>query len=211
MGRIYKITNDINNKVYVGQTVKTIKKRWQQHKCNSTKDYFKQITLYKAFNKYGIEHFHMEEIEEVENNLLDEREKYWIKFYDSYNHGYNSTLGGREIALYSFDTEQIIQDYYDLKTARKVALKYGVDHSTIDRILNEHNIKRFSQRIYNGQRIIARKDEQVLHFDSISSCADYLIQNNITKSKTFQAVKQWVSDVANGRKDSYYGWNFSKE
>ena len=57
MGRIYKITNDINNKVYIGQTIKTLTKRWQQHKCNSTKEYFKQIVLYKAFKKYGIEHY----------------------------------------------------------------------------------------------------------------------------------------------------------
>ena len=211
MGRIYKITNDINNKVYIGQTIKTLTKRWQQHKCNSTKEYFKQIVLYKAFKKYGIEHFHIEEIEEVENDLLDEREKYWIRCYDSYNQGYNSTIGGREIALYDFDEDQIIQDYYRLKTARKVALKYGVDHNTIDRILNEHGIKRYSQRIYNGQNILAQKDDTTLHFDSVTSCADYLINNNKKKKKTFQTVKQWVSDVANGRKESYYGWKFSKE
>ena len=143
--------------------------------------------------------------------MLDEREKYWIRCYDSYNQGYNSTIGGREIALYDFDEDQIIQDYYRLKTARKVALKYGVDHNTIDRILNEHGIKRYSQRIYNGQNILAQKDDTTLHFDSVSSCAEYLINNNITKSKTFQTVKQWVSDVANGRKESYYGWRFSKE
>ena len=69
MGRIYKITNDINNKIYIGQTIKTLTKRWQQHKCNSTKEYFKQIVLYKAFKKYGIEHFYIEEIEEVENDF----------------------------------------------------------------------------------------------------------------------------------------------
>lgn len=211
MGYIYKITNDINNKIYIGQTVNTIEKRWRQHKCNSTKEYFSQVVLYKAINKYGIEHFHIEEIEKVENGKLDEREKYWIKYYDSYNHGYNSTIGGREVALYDFDEQQIIRDYLELKTARKVALKYGTDHSTIDAILNKHGIQRFGQRAYNGQKIKAEKDEKVIHFNSVSDCADYLIANNITKSKTFQTVKQWVSDVANNRKESYYGWKFSKE
>lgn len=211
MGHIYKITNDINNKVYIGQTVKTIKKRWQQHQCNSSKEYFNQVVLYKAISKYGIEHFHIEEIETVDNQYLDEREKYWIKYYDSYNHGYNSTIGGREIALYDFDEEQVINDYANLKTARKVALKYGVDHNTIDSILNKHRVKRFSQRVYHGQKIKAEKDGEILHFDSVSDCADYLISQNITKSKVFQTVKQWVSDVANNRKESYYGWNFSKE
>ena len=211
MGYIYKITNDVNNKVYIGQTVKTIKKRWQQHQCNSKKEYFSQIVLYKAMNKYGLEHFHIEEIENVENNMLDEREKYWIKYYNSYNNGYNSTIGGREIALYDFNEEQIISDYIELKSARKVALKYNVDHSTIDRILNANNVERFDQRGCVGKKIKAEKDCIILHFQSISDCADYFINNNLTKSKSFQTVKQYVGDVANHRKESYYGWKFSKE
>ena len=84
MGFIYKITNTINQKCYVGQTVKTLEKRFSQHKNNYTKPYFQQIVLYKAFKKYGIENFTFEEVEEVSNELLDEREKYWIKFYNSY-------------------------------------------------------------------------------------------------------------------------------
>ena len=103
-------------------------------------------------NKYGLEHFHIEEIENVENNMLDEREKYWIKYYNSYNNGYNSTIGGREIALYDFDEEQIISDYIELKSARKVALKHNVDHSTIDRILNTNNVERFNQRGCVGKK-----------------------------------------------------------
>lgn len=211
MGYIYKITNDINNKVYIGQTIKPVQKRWQQHICNSSKEYFEQIALYKAFKKYGVEHFYIEEIEEVKNELLDEKEKYYIKIYDSYNNGYNSTIGGREIALYNFDEQQIINDYYELKTARKVALKYNVDHNTIDRILNLNNVERFTQRQYNGQHIKAQKDNIELSFDSITECAEYLICNGITKSKKLQTVKQWVSDVANKRRKSYYGWIFSKE
>lgn len=57
MGYIYKITNNLNNKIYIGQTVKTVEKRFQQHKNNSNKSYFSHIVLYKAFNKYGIENF----------------------------------------------------------------------------------------------------------------------------------------------------------
>ena len=76
MGFIYKITNKLNNKIYIGQTTKTVEKRFQQHKNNSNKEYFSQIILYKAFNKYGIENFICETIEEVPNDKLDEREKY---------------------------------------------------------------------------------------------------------------------------------------
>ena len=41
MGFIYKITNKLNNKIYIGQTIKTVNKRFQQHKNNSNKDYLK--------------------------------------------------------------------------------------------------------------------------------------------------------------------------
>ena len=51
MGYIYKITNTLNGKIYIGQTVKSLQKRFTQHKNNSNKPYFSQIVLYKAFNK----------------------------------------------------------------------------------------------------------------------------------------------------------------
>ena len=212
MGYIYKIINGINNKIYIGQTRKTINKRWQQHICNSTKDYFSQVVLYKAFAKYGIEHFTIKSIEEVDDELLDEKERYWIDYFNTYYHGYNSTLGGKAIALYDFDEQQVIRDFHELKTARKVAEKYGVDHNTVDGILNKHQVERYSQRIYHGQKVIAEKDGIRLRFGSIVECAEYLIANNHTKSKQVRTVKQYISDTINNRKQGdYYGWVFSKE
>ena len=123
MGYIYKITNTINNKVYIGQTVKTVQKRFTQHKNNSNKKYLSQIVLYKAFNKQGIENIKCEEIEEVSNNKIDEREKYWIEYYDSYFNGYNSTLGGKATQLYNWDVDDIIEKYHILKSANHLAFK----------------------------------------------------------------------------------------
>lgn len=80
----------------------------------------------------------------MSNDKLDEREKYWIEYYDSYFNGYNSTLGGRATQLYNWDIEDIIEKYYELKSARAVAKELGCDHSTIDQILNENGVKRFS-------------------------------------------------------------------
>jgi hypothetical protein len=45
-------------------------------------------------NKYGNEHFHIEEVEECPLEILSEREKYWIKYFFSYENGYNATMGG---------------------------------------------------------------------------------------------------------------------
>ena len=91
MGFIYKIWNEVNDNLYIGQTIRPLGSRWSQHKQNA-KD--QNSHLYLAMRKYGIENFHIELIEEVANDQLNDREKYWISYYNTYFDGYNSTLGG---------------------------------------------------------------------------------------------------------------------
>ena len=195
MGYIYKITNKINNKCYIGQTIKNYEERFRQHQLNYTKEYFSQIVLYQAFKKYGIENFNFEPIEEVEKNQLDEREKYWIKYYDSYYNGYNSTLGGRLVELYDWDETAIIQRYMELKSARKVARELGCDHSTIDKILNRNKIKRFSLAESAGRGTTIIENENIKKsFPCPSECAQWLIDNNYTKSKNLENVTHYLRD-----------------
>lgn len=94
MGYIYKITNTVNGKLYIGQTRKTIEERFEMHLKNAKKHINRY--LYDAMNKYGYDNFIPSLIEECEDNLLDEREIYWIKFYNTTNKdiGYNMTIGG---------------------------------------------------------------------------------------------------------------------
>lgn len=195
MGHIYKITNTLNNKVYIGQTVKTVEKRFQQHKNNSNKSYFSQIVLYKAFNKYGIDNFICEEIEQVPNELLDDREKYWIEYYNSYFEGYNSTLGGRATQLYNWDVDDIIEKYQELKSARKVAKVLGCDHSTIDRILNENNVPRFTPSQQQSKAVIfINKDGEEFWFETTRDAALWLIENKYTRMTNPTIVRQEICD-----------------
>lgn len=194
MGYIYKITNKVNNKIYIGQTIKTVEKRFQQHKNNSNKPYFSQIVLYKAFNKYGIDNFICEQIEEVPNELLDEREKYWIEYYDSYFNGYNSTLGGRLVELYNWDIDDIIEKYLNLKSARKVAEVIGCDHSTIDRILNSNNVPRFTLAQQNSSPVVCIKNNEELHFETTTAAAEYFINNGISKRANIKSLRQDINN-----------------
>ena len=102
---IYKIKNNINEKVYIGQTVKKMETRWKEHKRNlnyrnNGNEKFKKSKLYSSMNKYGIENFSIEIIEFVDTReKMNEREIFWINFYDSFNKGLNLTLGGESGCL----------------------------------------------------------------------------------------------------------------
>jgi group I intron endonuclease len=97
-GIIYLITNLINMKGYVGQTIQSIEKRWKNgHIYESKKNNPSQV-LYRAIKKYGIDNFEIEEICTADNQEeLDIKEQYWIfelnTFIDN-NKGYNMTWGG---------------------------------------------------------------------------------------------------------------------
>jgi len=91
MGYIYLISNDVNERQYVGYT-EDIERRWREHK-NAAKN--GDVVLYRAMRKYGIEHFHISILEECEIDKLPLREQFWIwELVTEAPHGYNMTLGG---------------------------------------------------------------------------------------------------------------------
>lgn len=93
---IYKITNTINGKIYIGLTTQTLEYRWGRH-LTEGKNSKNEKHLYKAMRKYGSENFIIEKIDEADNlNELGELERKYIKLYNSTNPkiGYNLTAGG---------------------------------------------------------------------------------------------------------------------
>lgn len=95
-GYIYKITNLVNGKIYIGQTAKTLDERFKEHLYEA----FSMNTmrpLYKAMRKYGSDNFTVELVEEVLLSELNAKECYYIKLYDCLaikGNGYNITYGG---------------------------------------------------------------------------------------------------------------------
>ena len=99
MGYIYKITNKENGRGYIGQTSRSYKDRWAEHKRDRFKEPYCNWPLYKMINKVGVENVNWEIIEEVPNNLLNEREQYWIEFYNTKD---NSLEFCRILSIFKF-------------------------------------------------------------------------------------------------------------
>ena len=90
---IYKIQNIENNKIYIGQSV-DIAQRWREHRSDVLTNRDNSV-LHLAMKKYGEHNFSFEIIEECLKEKLDEREIYWIEYYNSMiPNGYNQTSGG---------------------------------------------------------------------------------------------------------------------
>lgn len=99
LGYIYTITNNITNKIYIGQTIKP-KERWQKHKqeAKNVDSLLYKSHLYNAMNKYGVDNFTFKIIEECDRDILDQRERYWIQKLNTLEpNGYNISNGGRKL------------------------------------------------------------------------------------------------------------------
>lgn len=86
---IYKITNKINGKSYIGQSI-DIKRRWREHRNSEG---LNTNPLYLDFKKYGIKNFNFEILEICNVDELDDKEILWIDRFNTYNNGYNLTKG----------------------------------------------------------------------------------------------------------------------
>lgn len=108
MKNIYKITNLITNKIYVGQTKFSIEERLNQHiNCSKEiKENGDSLVLHNSIHKYGKDNFIVELIETVDETIADEREIFWISELNSMiPNGYNMTIGGNGTIGYKFNDE----------------------------------------------------------------------------------------------------------
>ena len=147
---IYKITNLINGKIYIGQSI-NIQQRWKAHRA---RPFYKegeqyQTPLYRAIRKYGLQNFSFEVIEECFENQLNEKEQYYIEYYDTTNQdkGYNLTKGGQAGSVDVILDDLQVKEIYDLLinsnfTETEIANKYNVSQRYISGInLGQYRIQ----------------------------------------------------------------------
>ena len=187
-GFIYKITNTINGKFYIGQTIQNVKERFYQHCATKCSKAVSNMAIHRAIKKYGKSNFTVEVIEEIDSANLNDRERYWIKCYNSYNNGYNSTKGGQDGCkpFKDLDVESIIKEYNTGKSLRTLGTIFKVDKQTIKDLLIRHNIELRTTRTYK----LSQKDrDKVLEdFASGLSRKEIMIKWNISKSYLSQLI-----------------------
>lgn len=119
-GIIYRVVNLKNNKVYIGQTIQKLEERKSKHYSVANNPNIKGYYFQRALNKYIEQDWEWSILEKCDSNLLNEREIYWIKYYNSYKKGYNSTEGGAGIS----GTGKIYTIYHPEKGILKGDYKY---------------------------------------------------------------------------------------
>lgn len=144
MGYIYKITNKINGKIYIGKTMRTIPVRWREHIRDSgmipnVKPCTRHISIiHHAIAKYGVDSFSVEEVEKCDNEQLNQREKYWIEYYQSNKEGYNILLGGVDnTTVPDCDILKLWNEGY---IVREISARIGLCDYTISRRLKNIGI-----------------------------------------------------------------------
>lgn len=114
---IYKITNKLNGKAYIGQSV-NIERRFKEH-CSKT-----GLVIEAAIAKYGTDNFTFEVLEECPKELLNEREVYYIELFDTYNNGYNCHIGGNSFSGEKNNNAKLTEaDVYEIREAYRKHLR----------------------------------------------------------------------------------------
>lgn len=138
---IYRITNKVNGKCYIGQSTH-IEKRWTKHRNTATNPKYHEYNypLYRAMRKYGLQNFSFEVLEECLVKDLNEKEKYYIFLYKSQlsQSGYNQDEGGTSVIHGKLTWDIVNEIKNKIKTTNllltEIAEEYDLHENTIQNI-----------------------------------------------------------------------------
>ena len=207
MSFIYKITNLIDNKVYIGLTTRTVEARWKEHCRHGSQQIDDAIQL------YGIENFQIETLEECDESILDDREKYWIDYYDSFKNGYNNTYGGRGNNFIMTDKSDIVlQLWGDGLTINKIVEKTSLNVETVRGYLNKNGITKEQIRERANYYIGLSKSRPVLQYDLDGN---FIKEWNtaIEAANTLNLNSKYITSTCRGHQKTYSGmkWKYKDD
>lgn len=203
---VYKATNKINNKVYIGITTKTLEHRKRIHiRDSKTKDTY----FYRALRKYGENNFEWEIIDTAETiEELEDLERYYIKLYGSFNNkekGYNSTSGGHN--LYELTDEE--KHNRSERAKGKNNPMYGVESPMKGKHFSEEHKNKISNALKNSYRphVIGSNNpsaKKVINLDT-----GEVFETLSEASKKYGISRQMIGKVCNGYNETAKGFRWA--
>lgn len=201
---IYKATNKINNKVYIGQTVRSLEVRMSEHKRHN------YTSFDKAINKYGLENFDVEIIDTAKDiNELNEKEIYWIKYYNCVvPNGYNQCNGGENTLGYHHKEES------KKKMSQKKSVMYLGENNPF---YNKHHTKEQCEKWSKTRKGLKHLTEEQIkrlrasHFKvGVINLDTGLIFNSIREAaKYYNLVETHISRVCRGKRKTTGGYKWA--
>lgn len=210
MSYIYKITNKVNGKTYVGNTAFSIKKRWREHCADAKKSKCADRPLYRAMNKYGIDSFEVSIIEQCEPDIAQDREKYWIEALKTFKYGYNDTKGGNGKQYIDYDI--VVATYNNVKSKSETARVLGISIDSVVDILKKEGVASVSKQTSalccsKAVSVYDMSGRYIKTFPSLASAGKWAIeQTNCTKhaSRHIQRACIGIAKSAYG-----YVWKYA--
>jgi len=216
MASIYVIQNKESGQKYVGLTRKKDPYiRWKEHINNSKSSHF-NMSILRALVDEGVDNFTFYVIETCNDDVVSEREKYWIEKFDTYHNGYNSTLGGsgclrdiyqlnnkniRPISCYTLEGEYI-RDYDSRGIASR---ELGINNkSSIDACIKgatfqsggyrwswkDSDLVDKKSRVHKRGKVCGvNKNGDTMCWNSQADCAEFLTGNRKSNGNIFKSIK----------------------
>lgn len=210
-GTIYKITNKINNKCYIGQTIQPVEQRWKKHLENIGTN--QAYAIHRAIEKYGIENFSFEIVEECDYKILNQREIYWINYFNSYEDGYNLTRGGQGNRKYDYDL--IIQTYLNNPqlSCAELSKQFKISYHTICHILIANEIPHNSFGCgseYSKKKVkqLDKKTNQIIQEFMTQKDAAIYIKNIGKSTASLDTISGHIGEVCKGKIKTAYGFKW---
>lgn len=208
MGIIYMAVNTVNNKVYIGKSIKSLEERKQNHRYEMQNYRETHRHLYRSMNKHGFEAFGWDILEELPDEELSEAEKFWITYYKSIGLPlYNLTVGGDGIWGYHHTEETKAK----IGTANKGHIK---SQETLRKMSENRKGKWLGHIVSQETREkIGTKNAKTYNVCFISPEGSIYksVSNLAAFGRSHGVCRTGLSLLIQGKVKQYKGWRLQKE